>query len=126
MRVKTLIWNVQGLNNKNKRSTLKSLINKWGADIICLQETNIEEWTSSLIRQVWGNRWISWVELKAIGTKGGILIMWDKRVWKRVDSEARIFSYLADLKALMKILNGFFRGCMDLTLIRKETNFGMN
>lgn len=35
------------------------------------QESKIEEWNISLIRQVWGNRWIDWAELKALGTRGG-------------------------------------------------------
>lgn len=71
MGVKLLIRNVQGLNNNDERSTLKYLIHKWGINIICFQESKIEEWNISLIRQVWGNRWIDWAELKALGTRGG-------------------------------------------------------
>lgn len=41
MKIKILIWNIQGLNDKNKRSTLASLVMKWKADILCLQETKM-------------------------------------------------------------------------------------
>lgn len=54
MKVKILSWNVQGLNRRNKRSTLKSLIRKWGVDINCLHETKIENWNVTLHRQIWG------------------------------------------------------------------------
>lgn len=63
MKIKILSWNVQGLNDGEKRSTIKSLVQKWKADIICLQETKIEEWPVSLVRQLWGSRWAEWAVL---------------------------------------------------------------
>lgn len=43
MKFKLVSWNVRGLNNIEKRETVKSLIFKWRADIIRLQETKLEE-----------------------------------------------------------------------------------
>lgn len=82
------------------KSTLKSLINKWGLDIIYLQETKIEQWDNSLIKQIWGNRWAEWMDLKACRTKGGRLIMWDRRVWQCIDSQPEIFSISCSLESL--------------------------
>lgn len=54
MKLKVLSWNVCGLNDAGKRETLKSLLYKWKADVICLQETKIEDWSNRLALQVWG------------------------------------------------------------------------
>lgn len=105
MKIKILSWNVQGLNRKNKRSTLKSLVHKWGIDILCLQETKIEDWSNSLISQIWGNRWVAWAELKAYDSKGGILIMWDKKNWNCVDSEVGNFSISCRFESLLEDFN---------------------
>lgn len=108
MRVKILNWNVHSLNNKDKRSTLKSLIQKWGADIVCLLETKIESWNPSLIRQIWGNNWLFWAEVKAIGTKGGLLILWDKRALNSVESEVGAFSLSRRFESTSENFNWVF------------------
>lgn len=110
MRVKILNWNEQGLNNKDKRSTLKSLIQKRGADIVCLQETKIESWNPSLIRQIWGNNWLSWAEVKAIGTKGRLLILWDKIAWNCVELEAGAFSLSCRFESTSEDFKWVFTG----------------
>ncbi|KAG5579942.1 hypothetical protein H5410_050569 [Solanum commersonii] len=33
-----------------------------------------------------GNRWIDCVKLEVVGTKGGMIVIWDKRRWVKVDS----------------------------------------
>ncbi|XP_059310209.1 uncharacterized protein LOC132061397 [Lycium ferocissimum] len=81
MKIKVLSWNVRGLNEISGRTTVESLIQKWKADIVCLQETKIEDWSISWIRQIWGNNWVEWVELQSPGRSGGIIVMWDKRQW---------------------------------------------
>ena len=57
MKVKIISWNVWGLKEAAKRSSVKSLMGKWKADRICLQETKIVDWSSQMIQQIWGNRW---------------------------------------------------------------------
>lgn len=32
--------------------------------------------------KVWGSKWVNFAQLEASGTKGGVVIMWDKRVWE--------------------------------------------
>lgn len=49
---------------------------------MCLQETKMEDIPASMFYQIWGNRWVEWAELKASGTRGGIVVMWDRRFWK--------------------------------------------
>lgn len=54
----------------------------WKADIICLQETKLEGDISETVKQIWGGIWIKHAQLEASGTRGGILLLWDSRVWK--------------------------------------------
>lgn len=43
MKIKILSWNVRGLNAREKRSVLKSLLQQWKVDLVCLQETKMRE-----------------------------------------------------------------------------------
>lgn len=74
------------MNEDGKRSTIKSLIQKWKVDLLCLQETKIQGINSSLVQQLWGNRWADWVELEAVGTKGDMIVIWDKRRSIKIES----------------------------------------
>ena len=35
-----------------------------------------------MIMQLWGRRWIKMACLEASGTRGGIMMLWDSRIWK--------------------------------------------
>nr|XP_009603407.1 exodeoxyribonuclease-like [Nicotiana tomentosiformis] len=92
MKTKNLSWNVNGLKGNRKWDIIKSLIRDWKPDILCLQETKIEDWNGILARQFWGNRWVEWAELKASDTRGGIVTMWDKRHWNCIEIQHGIHS----------------------------------
>ncbi|WMV46111.1 hypothetical protein MTR67_039496 [Solanum verrucosum] len=81
MMFKLISWNIRGLNDREKRRVVHSLLSGWRADIVCLQETKIEGDISEMVKQIWGGRWIRYACLKASGTRGGILLMWDARAW---------------------------------------------
>ncbi|XP_075087637.1 uncharacterized protein LOC142169644 [Nicotiana tabacum] len=80
MKIKILSWNMWGLNDGEKRRLIKTVLNEWRCDVVVLQETKIEGDISRVARHLWGSRWVDFVNLEAIGTSGGILIMWDKRL----------------------------------------------
>jgi len=82
MRVKIISWNVRGLNGSDKRDTVMKLIHQWEADIYVLVETKLEGSIDGLIPNIWENRWMGEVHKEAMGSSGGIAILWDKRVWK--------------------------------------------
>jgi exonuclease III len=42
LKPKIVSWNVRGLNELEKRTKIKGLLREWKADIVCLQETNME------------------------------------------------------------------------------------
>lgn len=80
MKIDILSWNVWGLNDGEKRELIKTALNEWRCDVVVLQETKIQGDISRVARHLWGSRWVDFVNLEAIGTSGGILIMWDKRI----------------------------------------------
>lgn len=43
MKVNLTSWNVRGLNKISKRKLVKSLTQRWKADIYCFQETKLEK-----------------------------------------------------------------------------------
>ncbi|KAH0658710.1 hypothetical protein KY289_027458 [Solanum tuberosum] len=79
MKFKLVSWNVRGLNNKEKRNTVKSLISEWRADIICLQETKLAGNIIEITNQILGGRWIRHACLEASGTRGRIILIFESQ-----------------------------------------------
>jgi len=59
-------WNVRGINDRDKRALPKNFLRDWNCDLICLQETKLEEVEFSDIRSIWGNQAVGFAVLKAI------------------------------------------------------------
>jgi len=110
MKLKILSWNVRGVNESSKRSTIKSLIQKWKVDVLCLQETKVENWSTTWIQQIWGNRWADWATLEASGTRGGIIIIWDKRQWVKTDTLQGSYSISCMLESIQEEFRWCFSG----------------
>ena len=80
MNLKIISWNVRGLNSKEKRAQIKNALKIWNGEIICFQETKMEQIGRAVIRSLWANRFADWAYQESEGASGGILIMWDRRV----------------------------------------------
>ncbi|XP_075085270.1 uncharacterized protein LOC142168647 [Nicotiana tabacum] len=63
-----------------------------------------------IVHQVWGNRWAKWEELKASGTRGAIIVLWDKRLWRCIDSYQGRFSITCILESLHEDFRWCFTG----------------
>ena len=48
-------WNVRGINDRDKRALPKFFLRDWNCDLICLQETKLEDVELSNIHSIWGN-----------------------------------------------------------------------
>ena len=77
--MKIFSWNIRGSGSSSKRRAVKEAICKVDPDIVVLQETKREEVNRSFVGSIWRSRFKEWILLPAVGTAGGILIMWDVR-----------------------------------------------
>ena len=69
--MKLKLWNVRGLNDPKKREVVKNWLHEWKCDVVCLQETKLDQVDWRLIRSLWGKRFIGWEVLNAMNTSGG-------------------------------------------------------
>jgi exonuclease III len=53
---KILSWNVRGLNSASRQSSVRTCIDACGADVICLQETKMQEINK-------GKVWLFWEQI---------------------------------------------------------------
>ena len=79
MKLKLFSWNVRGVNNPNKRNIIRNFIGSQRVDLVCLQETKIQELSSAIVRSLGAGRLDEWRTVEAAGTAGGILVFWNTR-----------------------------------------------
>lgn len=75
--MKIIAWNVRGLGSPAKRAIIKNVLSSACPDVIILSETKLMNINKFLVKSLWSSISIDWVCLDAIGSSGGILIMWD-------------------------------------------------
>ncbi|WJZ80362.1 hypothetical protein VitviT2T_000290 [Vitis vinifera] len=85
MKFRMLTWNVRGANNCDKRKVIKALIKKHKVDLVCLQETKIQEMSKGIICSLGVGRYLDWGAVDSRGAAGGIVVFWDNRVLELVD-----------------------------------------
>ena len=98
MKLKLLSWNVRGANNPNKRNIIRNFIRSQRVDLVCLQETKIQELSSVVARSLGVGRMAEWRTVEAEGTTGGILVFWNTRKLDLVESEIGHFSVTCKFK----------------------------
>jgi exonuclease III len=72
-----LSWNVRGLNDPDRQATVHEIIASSSCHLVCLQETklcNVDQFTAAFLG---GYRLKSFAQRPALGTRGGILLLWD-------------------------------------------------
>ena len=55
---------------------------------------------SFIVRSLWGSSFLDWVVLDAVNTTRGVLLVWDKRVFEKVDYDVGLFSVNVLLKGV--------------------------
>ena len=91
MTLRLLSWNVRGLNNPRKRVVCKNLLKEWKCDIVCFQESKVSSCNVAFVRSLWGSPFIDRAALDAMQTSGGVLLIWDKRVFEKLDVIVGLF-----------------------------------
>lgn len=77
--MKIISWNIRGLGAREKRSVIRSIINKQKPDVVCIQETMLVEMSKENFESIWNDKEIKWVFCPACGKSGGLLMAWDNR-----------------------------------------------
>ena len=54
MKLRILSWNVRVANDRNKRMVLKSFIKMQKLDLVCIQETKIQDMSLGVVRSMQG------------------------------------------------------------------------
>ena len=125
MKLKLLSWNVRGANNPNKRNIIRNFIRSQRVDLVCLQETKIQEMSLAVARSLGAGRMAEWRVVKAEGSAGGILVFWNIRKFELVESEFGHFSVTCKFK---NVEDGFlwalYRGLWSSEEKQKGTVLG--
>ena len=90
MKLKLFSWNVRGANNPIK--IIRNFIRSQRVDLVCLQETKIQEMFADCARSFGVGRFFDWKVAEAWGAAGPILHFWDKRKLDLVEVETGLFS----------------------------------
>ena len=93
-------WNVRGINDRDKRTLLKSFLRDWKCDLVCLLETKMEDVSLLDVRALWGIQSVDFAALNAVGLSGGVLVMWDKSVYRLVSTFCGDFSITCILHSI--------------------------
>jgi exonuclease III len=75
-----LIWNVHGLNGTTRRDVVRKLVPSSRVDVVCLQETKMEDISRIMVLQMLGPAFGSYKFLPSVGASGGILVAWHDRL----------------------------------------------
>ena len=65
MKLKLFSWNVRGVNNPNKRTVIRNFIRSQRVDLVCLQETKIQELSPVIACSLGVGRMAAWRVMEA-------------------------------------------------------------
>ncbi|XP_066358109.1 uncharacterized protein [Miscanthus floridulus] len=91
-------WNVRGLNDAAHREIVREAIASARPNIICLQETKINNITDALVIETVGQQADSYLQLGAQGTRGGLLLAWNKDLISITNAVIRNFTISASVQ----------------------------
>uniref|UniRef100_A0A2N9I593 Reverse transcriptase domain-containing protein n=1 Tax=Fagus sylvatica TaxID=28930 RepID=A0A2N9I593_FAGSY len=76
-------------------------------------ETKLEVVDLQLVRSLWGSSYVDWDFLPAIGSAGGVLMIWDTRVLEKLNSMVKTFSVSCHWKGVADGLEWVGSGLYD-------------
>ena len=74
MKLKLLSWNVRKANDSNKMKVIKALIRDQKVDLVCLQETKIQEISIGVVCSLGVGRFLEWGAINARETVVGVVV----------------------------------------------------
>ena len=88
--------------------TVKNLLKEWKCEVVCFQETKLDYTNSATVKSLWGYSSVDWGALDSIHTAGGNLVIWDTRVFEKIDCVVGSFFVSVLLKG---VADGFVWIC---------------
>ena len=82
-------------------------------DIVCFQETKVSSCDVAFVQSLWSSPFIDWVVLDVVQTSGGVLLIWNKRVFEKLDVMVGQFS-----------VSVLLRGVVDARMHRRGSQAG--
>lgn len=109
--MKIIFWNVRGLNSGGRRKHLKELLFKHQVDIVCLQETIKQKFTSRELSGLIKGQDLTWEWIAPNGRSGGLLIGANKEILEVLDYKEGMFCHGLILKS---VDSGFIWGVINV------------
>ena len=91
------------LNNPHKKDVVKNLLREWKCDIIYLKESKLDSTSSILVKNLCCSPFVDWGTLDTLYTARGVILMWDRRAFEKVDSVVGSFSISVLLKEVLGV-----------------------
>lgn len=90
--IEMISWNVRGLGSREKKAAVKDVIRKFRAELVLIQESKLTVVTGSLVKEVWGGSTADWVCRQSVGASGVILVIWNRKIFAKIDQWVGNFS----------------------------------
>ena len=123
MKLKILSWNVREVNDVNKRKVIKALIKSQKVDVVCLQETKMQDMSIREVQSLGVGRFLQWGAMNAKGTVRGAIFFWDNKVLELVGMKVGHFSISCRFKNYEDGFLWFFTGIYGSIVKKYRENF---
>ena len=123
MKLRVLSWNIREANDSEKRKVIKALIKGQKVDVVCLQETKMQEMSKMIVRSLGVGRCLDWKVLNSRGASSGVLVLWDKKVLQLLEAEVGNFSVSCRFKNCEDDFCWLFFGVYGPSLMKEREDF---
>lgn len=76
--MKLVSFIVRGLGGRVKKKEVKEMVKVQKPDLLCIQESKLEEVDQKVCSTLWEGEDFDWVAKNAVGRSGGLLMLWRK------------------------------------------------
>lgn len=124
--MKMLSWNIRGLGDPVKRASARSFFSLYRADIVLIQETKLNSFSSRLTSDLTGGFLDEWAALYATGSAGGMCIGWNSAYFDLLDTLRGKFFLTVKLKNLRDNFVFFVSSVYGTPYYFNKDDFGMS
>lgn len=116
-------WNVRGLNDSSHRELVRenSVCSK--PSVICIQETKISSMSRAILTESLGDRMADYCTLDAVGTRGGVLLAWNREMVQVSEVLIKQFSISATVVVLSSTASFRLTTCYGPADDRRKEDF---